>query len=130
MTRKSEPRRGEQEAAGQLWELLLRPGPCRDRWQRRARNDHLTVLHDKVNCEAVRRVLVDHLRSVGELRDDQSGYGRRSRPWKDQVYDVVNGVRLSIHTLEIFVDAFGIAEAEAERLRAVHSGDISVKSGS
>jgi hypothetical protein len=111
-------------AASALWELLRVDGPYREAWKQVARKEHLSAANGKVNVEAVRRLVLDRLWERGEFDSDPRSHENwQRRPWKDRIYGVANGRRLSIGTLEAFILAFGVSDDEAEPLRALHAGD-------
>jgi hypothetical protein len=116
---------GQRGAAEYLRQLLLKPGRYRDAWQQRVTRPR----DDVINQMAVAEVIADQLRSVpGRAGDAQV------MPYQlgETVSGALAGLDLSRQTLELFVDAFGFAEHEAERLRRLWAGTarISVLSGS
>jgi hypothetical protein len=111
-------------AARALWRLLCDDGPYREAWKLVARKERLRVTNGKVSVEAVRRLVLDWLWEHGELKTDpRSLETQQQRPWKDRIYAVANGRRLSTHTLDTFIEAFDISDDDAARLRALHEGD-------
>lgn len=116
---------GQRAAAEYLRQLLLKPGRYRDTWQSRVARPRDNV----INQMAVAEVIVGQLRSApGHLGDAQM------MPYqlRETVSGALAGRQLGSQTLELFVDAFGFSEHEAERLRRLWAGTarISVLSGS
>jgi len=115
---------GQRAAAEYLRQLLLKPGRYRDAWQHRVARPR----DDVINQMAVAEVIAGQLRSVPSHAGDA-----QVMPY--QLRETVSGAlagQLSMQTLELFADAFGFAEHEAERLRRLWAGTarISVLSGS
>lgn len=115
---------GRRAAAGYLRELLAQQGRYRRRWQRhalRSRPGEITQL-------AVAEVLARHLWSHPRVSGDQDVIARQL---KDTVARALSGALLSRPTLALFIDAFGISGAHADRLWQLWegSGRISVLSG-
>ncbi|MBO0836928.1 MAG: hypothetical protein J2P28_15675, partial [Actinobacteria bacterium] len=112
---------GAQRAAAEyLRQLLLKPGPYRDAWQRlstRPRDDVINQL------------------AVAEVIAGQQDAARR-RPGAGQVLpyqvrDVVSGALfggiLTAETLQIFIEAFGFTEEESSRLRRLLAGSTRIR---
>jgi hypothetical protein len=115
---------GRRAAAGYLRELLQRPGAYRRLWEQhvvRARSGEITQL-------AVAEVLARRLWSYPRGPGDADVLPHQL---KDTVSRALSGRLLSRSTLSLFIDAFGISEAEADRLWQLWegSGTISVLSG-
>lgn len=99
------------EAAGiHLSALLRQPGRYRSSWQRYARSATPT---DAVNQAAVARVLAEYLWDEGLVSDRDHHLPRRL---KDQVSRALAGRFLPPTTLRTFIEAFGIAESDADEL--------------
>jgi hypothetical protein len=115
---------GRRAAAGYLRELLQRQGPYRRLWEQhvvRARSGKITQL-------AVAEVLARHLWSYPRVPGDADALPHQL---KDTVSRALSGRLLSRSTLSLFIDAFGLSDAEAERLWRLYegSGMITVLSG-
>jgi hypothetical protein len=122
MDTKSPP--GRRAAAAYLRELLERPGAYRRRWERhvvRARPGEIVQL-------AVAEVLARHLWSYPRAPGDGDVLAHQL---KDTVSRALSGRLLSRPTLALFIDAFHVSAAEADRLWRLWegSGTISVLSG-
>jgi hypothetical protein len=117
---------GSQRAAAEyLRQLLLKPGPYRDAWQR-----YVTRPRDGViNQMAVAEVIASRLRSAPGHPGDAQVMPYQLR---DTVSGALSGRQLSAETRQLFADAFGFAQHEADRLRRLWEGSarISVLSGS
>jgi hypothetical protein len=115
---------GRRAAASYLLELLQRPGGYRRLWEQyvvRARRSGVTQL-------AVAEVLARHLWSYPRGHGDADVLPHQL---KDTVSRALTGKLLSRSTLALFIDAFGISGAEADRLWQLWegSGSVSVLSG-
>jgi hypothetical protein len=115
---------GRRAAASYLLELLQRPGAYRRLWEQhvvRARRSGITQL-------AVAEVLARHLWSYPRGHGDADVLPHQL---KDTVSRALTGKLLSRSTLALFIDAFGISDAEADRLWRLWegSGSVSVLSG-
>ncbi len=115
---------GRRAAASYLLELLQRPGGYRRLWEQyvvRARRSGITQL-------AVAEVLARHLWSYPRGHGDADVLPHQL---KDTVSRALTGKLLSRSTLALFIDAFGISDAEADRLWRLWegSGSVSVLSG-
>jgi hypothetical protein len=115
---------GRRAAASYLLELLQRPGGYRRLWEQyvvRARRSGITQL-------AVAEVLARHLWSYPRGHGDADVLPHQL---KDTVSRALTGKLLSRSTLALFIDAFGISDAEADRLWQLWegSGSVSVLSG-
>ncbi|WP_125775017.1 hypothetical protein [Antribacter gilvus] len=98
------------EAARYLSELLAQPGPYRRLWQSRATR----LRGEEINHRAVCRVLAPVVWAEGhEISEDSL---------KDRVSRALRGEVLSTQTLTWFVEAFGFARHEAEKLWALYLG--------
>lgn len=107
------PRRGELAAAGLLWFLLAEEGPYRNKWVAVARRDGLPVFVNEVNQTAVRRVITAWAEDNGELSEEELD---KPRPMKDRIFRLASVQMLSPQTLRWFIEAFEIADHEADRL--------------
>jgi hypothetical protein len=115
---------GRRTAAKYLRELLAQQGPCRRRWEQyvvRSRSGEINQL-------AVAEVLAQHLWSHPRVTGDADVLPRQL---KDTVARALSGTLLSRPTLALFIDAFRISGADADRLWRLWegSGRISVFSG-
>jgi hypothetical protein len=118
------PSAGRRTAAKYLHELLAQQGPYRRRWEQhvvRARSGEITQL---AVAEVLARYLWSHPRVAGDA-------DVLPRQLKDTVARALSGTLLSRPTLALFIDAFGISGADADRLWRLWegSGRISVLSG-
>ena len=118
------PTAGRRAAAKYLRELLTQQGPYRRRWERyvvRARSTEITQL---AVAEVLARYLWTHPRVTGDA-------DALPRQLKDTVSRALSGTLLSRPTLALFIDAFRISSADADRLWRLWegSGRISVLSG-
>lgn len=122
---KEPPEPAIEAACRHLWTLLLQEGTkYRRKWELEARERGLDIRTGRGIVEAIRSVLVQYLDRIGEL--DEGAVNRRA--WKDQVYGIKNGDRLTTKTLQVVIDAFEIPEAEAEQLWKLLK-DVSSESG-
>jgi hypothetical protein len=115
---------GRRAAASYLRELLQRPGPYRRQWEQhvvRPRPGEITQL-------AVAEVLARYLWSYPRVPGDAEVLPRQL---KDTVSRALSGRLLSRSALSLFIEAFGLTEPEADRLRRLWegSGTISVLTG-
>ena len=99
------------KAAHYLRLLLERDGPYRQTWQQRATRLRATG----VNYDAIARVLAYY-------KERHSPEGVDPRAINDTVRRALNGAVLTAGTLTWFIDAFGMDEADAHRLRALLAG--------
>jgi hypothetical protein len=99
---------GVRWAAQRLTELLGEPR-YRRHWQR-----YSTVRRGELSRAAVAAVLDAHLLETGEV-----GGEHRPRSLENRVGRALNGQRLSDPTLELFIAAFGMTDADAEELRSL-----------
>jgi hypothetical protein len=116
---------GQRAAAEYLRQLLLKPGRYLQAWQQQVARPRDGV----INQMAVAEVIVGHLRSVpGRTGDSQM------MPYqlRDTVSWALSGRQLSRHTLQLFIDAFGLSDHETGRLWQLWNGStkIGVLSGS
>jgi hypothetical protein len=118
------PSAGRRAAASYLRAILTQQGPYRRLWEQhvlRARSDQITQL-------AVAEVLARYLWSHPRVAGDEDVLPRQL---KDTVARALSGALLSQPTLNLFIEAFGISDEDADRLRRLWqgSGHISVLSG-
>lgn len=111
MARSSPARLG---TAGLLCQLLREEPAYRRRWTRHTRSPGRGV-----HQGAVAHVLAEHLRDTGAEPAADDALPRRL---KDVVSRALSGKTLSLRVLNLFVDAFDMDEATAERLRELLSG--------
>jgi len=117
--------RESRRAAGEyLRQLLLKPGHYRGAWQQYVARPRDGV----INQMAVAEVIASRLRATpGHLGDAQV------MPYqlRDTVSGALSGQHFSADTLRLFIDAFGFAEHEVERLWQLWNGStrIGVLSG-
>lgn len=115
---------GQRAAAEYLRQLLLKPGRYREAWQRHVARPR----DDVINQLAVAELLVDCLRSAPGRPGSAHVMAYQLR---DTVAGALSGGQLSLQTLELFIEAFDLAEHEAGRLKRLWGGatTISVMSG-
>lgn len=120
----STPTAGRRAASSYLHELLQRPGAYRRQWE------HYVVRArpGEINQLAVAEVLARRLWSYPRGPGDADVLPHQL---KDTVGRALSGRLLSRSTLSVFIDGFGISDAEADRLWRLWegSGTISVLSG-
>lgn len=109
-----------QAAATYLRELLLRPGRTRRKWEQYSQRLRM----NQVNQLAVAEVLAQHLwlnpRKPGES-------DLLPRQLKDTVSRALSGKLLARGTLELFMDAFALPDAEREHLWRLWEGSPNVR---
>ncbi len=109
-----------QAAATYLRELLLRPGRARRKWEQYSQRSRM----NQVNQLAVAEVLAQHLwlnpRKPGES-------DLLPRQLKDTVSRALSGKLLARGTLELFMDAFALPDAEREHLWRLWEGSPNVR---
>jgi hypothetical protein len=115
---------GRRAAATYLHEMLLRPGSYRRMWMQNA----IRARDGEVNQLAVAEVLARRLWSYPRGPGDVDVLPRQL---KDTVSRALSGRLLSRSTLTLFIEAFGLADDEADRLWRLWagSGRISVLAG-
>jgi len=113
-----------QAAAAYLRELLLRPGRYRRRWEQYAERSRAGQINHLAVAEVLARYRWRHPRTQGDS-------DVLPRQLKDTALRALSGKMLSRATLTLFIDAFGLTDAEADRLRRLAAGSsrISVLSG-
>jgi hypothetical protein len=113
-----------QAAAAYLRELLLRPGRYRRRWEQYAERSRPGQVNQLAVAEVLARYRWSHPRTEGDS-------DVLARQLKDTVLRAMTGRMLSRATLNLFVEAFGFSDMEAEQLRRLWAGTsrISVLSG-
>ncbi|MGO9081691.1 MAG: hypothetical protein ACLQDY_22045 [Streptosporangiaceae bacterium] len=118
------PADGRRAAASYLRELLLRPGSYRRPWEQHV----MRARPDEVNQLAVAEVLARQLWDFPRTSRDADVSARQL---KDTVSRALSGRLLSRPTLALFIEAFDIANDDAERLWQLWdgSGTISVLAG-
>jgi hypothetical protein len=111
-------------AAAYLRELLLRPGRYRRRWEQYAERSRAGQVNHLAVAEVLARYRWRHPRTQGDS-------DVLPRQLKDTVLRALSGKMLSRATLTLFIDAFGLTDAEADRLLRLAAGSsrISVLSG-
>jgi hypothetical protein len=120
---------GRRAASEYLRQLLLKPGSYRLAWQKHV----VRARHDAINQLAVAEVLARHLSAAsGGPGAGWSGTDVMPHQLKDTVSRALSGRLLSKPALELFIDAFGFTDDEADRLWRLWNGSatISVLSGS
>lgn len=93
----------------------MRPGPYRHLWEQHV----VRARRGNINQLAVAEVLARYLSGNPRRPADEHA---RPMQLKDTVSRVLSGRLLSRSTLRLFIDAFGIAEDEAERLWQLWEG--------
>lgn len=107
----------DEKAAGlYLRTLLAEPGTYRRRWLRHVRRSSPRA---DISQAAIAQVLAEHLWDTGEVDDHDCELPRRL---KDPVNRALNGGRLSLRTLRLFIDAFDFSAADGSRLLALRDG--------
>jgi hypothetical protein len=119
----SEPQ-GRRAAASYLHELLQRPGAYRRRWEQHVVRARLGEINQLAVAEVLARRLWSYPRRAGDA-------DVLAHQLKDTVSRALSGRLLSRQTLSLFIEAFRISDAEADRLYRLWegSGTISVLSG-
>jgi hypothetical protein len=117
MARSERQQHGERAAGLHLQQLMLRPGPYRDEWERHAHN----VRPGEIRQEAVCRVIAEHLYEAGE--HDEADI-KLARSLKDRVSRALGGRGLSMQTLRWFEEAFRLSRHDALRVRELYRGDL------
>jgi hypothetical protein len=110
---------GRALAAAYLRQLLLKPGGYRRQWEQHVVRER----RGEINQLAVAEVLAEHLWSFPRHEGDIDVMPRQL---KDSVSRALSGRLLSRPQLALFIDAFAIAEDEAERLWRLWNGSASV----
>jgi hypothetical protein len=108
-------RRGQRAAGLHLRQLLLRPGPYRDRWERLARD----AGPDEIRQDAVGQVVAEHLQETGERGETDTNL---ARTLKDRVSRALGGRGLSLETLRWFEAAFVLSRNDQQRIRELYRG--------
>ena len=118
------PPAGRRAAASYLRAILAQQGPYRRLWEKHV----VRARSDQINQLAVAEVLARYLWSHPRVAGDEDVLPRQL---KDTVARALSGALLSQPTLTLFIEAFGISDGEADRLRRLWegSGRISVLSG-
>jgi hypothetical protein len=109
-----------QAAAEYLHELLLRPGRQRRTWEQYAERTR----HGQVNQLAVAEVLARYLWQHPRRRGDGDLLPRQL---KDMAARALSGRVLSRATLELFIDAFALPDAEQDQLWRLWEGSPRVR---
>jgi hypothetical protein len=115
---------GRRAAARYLHALLAQEGPYRRRWERNVLRSRSAEINQLAVAEVLARYLWNHPRATGDA-------DVLPRQLKDTVARALSGTLLSRPTLALFIDAFRISDADADRLWRLWagSGRISVLSG-
>jgi hypothetical protein len=111
--------RGRGVAASYLRQLLLKPGSYRRLWEQHVVRER----RGEINQLAVAEVLAEHLWTYPRRPGDTDVLPRQL---KDSVSRALSGRLLSRPLLALFIDAFAIAQSEAERLWRLYEGSTSV----
>jgi hypothetical protein len=116
----AKPFEGHRAAGEYLRQLLLKPGLYRNMWQQRVAHPRDTV----INQLAVAEVVADYLRSS----PSRPGHSQ-VMPYqlREVVSEALSGRQLSLESLSLFIDAFGLAEHEADRLRRLWAGTSRIR---
>jgi hypothetical protein len=109
--------RGQRAAGLHLRQLLLRPGPYRDQWERHAHD----APPEEIRQEAVCTVIAEYLYETGEHDESDT---RLARTLKDRVSRAVSGRGLSLQTLRWLEAAFRLSPRDAQRIRELYRGDL------
>jgi len=110
---------GRQAAASYLRELLLRPGRYRRIWEQHA----IRVRLGEINQLAVAEALARHLWSYPSASGDADVVAHQL---KDTVARSLSGSVLSRRALSLFIDAFGFADQEQDRLWRLWEGSAAI----
>jgi hypothetical protein len=115
---------GRRAAARYLHALLTQQGPYRRLWEQHVVRARASEITQFAVAEVLARYLWNHPRVAGDSEV-------LARQLKDSVARALSGTLLSRSTLSLFIDAFGISNADAGRLWRLWegSGRISVLSG-
>jgi hypothetical protein len=115
---------GRRAAARYLHALLAQQGPYRRLWEQHVVRARSSEINQFAVAEVLARYLWNHPRVAGDAEV-------LARQLKDSVARALSGTLLSRSTLSLFIDAFGISDADADRLWRLWegSGRISVLSG-
>src|SRR5450759_2067685 len=105
--------RGQRAAGLHLRQLLLRPGPYRDQWERHAHD----APPEEIRQEAVCTVIAEYLYETGEHDESDT---RLARTLKDRVSRAVSGRGLSLQTLRWLEAAFRLSPRDAQRIRELY----------
>jgi len=111
---------GQRAAAEYLRQLLLKPGPYRDAWQRRVANPR----DDVINQLAVAELIAGQPRTA---RDGRSESHMEPYQLREVVAGALSGGLLSDDTLQMFIGAFSFTEDEAGRLRRLLAGSSRIR---
>lgn len=109
--------RGQRAAGFHLRQLLRRPGPYRDSWERLARD----ARPDEIRQDAVCQVIADWLQDTGERGETDTGL---ARTLKDRVSRALGGRGLSLETLRWFEGAFRLSRNDRQRVRELYRGTL------
>ena len=115
---------GRRAASSYLRELLERPGAYRRQWEQHVVRTRTGEINQLAVAEVLARWLWSYPRGTGDA-------DVLPHQLKDTVGRALSGRLLSRSTLTLFIDAFGIPDADADRLWRLWegSGTISVLSG-
>ena len=109
-----------QAAAEYLHELLLRPGRTRRTWEQYAERTRLGQVNQLAGGEVLARHLWQHPRRRGDG-------DLLPRQLKDTAARALSGRLLSRATLELFMDAFALPDAEQDQLWRLWEGSPRVR---
>ncbi len=110
-----EPVDNLERVADRLKELLGRPGRYQSQWMRQAQR----VREGQLSEAAIARVLFKYLTVSGEASGDAS---MTSRQFKDLVRRALRGTTITKRTLDWFINAFNMDEADAIGLWEIFTG--------
>jgi hypothetical protein len=116
---------GRRAAAEYLRQLLLKPGHYREAWQQYVARPRDGV----INQLAVAEVIARRLQAAPSHPGDAQMMPYQLR---DTVSGALSGLQFSVHTMQLFIEAFGFSDQEAGRLWRLWNGSarIGVMSGS
>jgi hypothetical protein len=109
--------------AAALLKALLQQEEYAELWQRRQKR----ARSGELNQAAIAQVIVEHLWRDGVWDDTDESLGPRRL--KDRVRRALTGEDMGPKTLELFIDAFDMAPADARRLRAALNAPPSATGG-
>lgn len=114
------PPPGQQQAAAYLYELLLRPGRYRRKWEQYSERGR----HGRLNQLAVAETLAHYLWQHPRTSADRDVLPRQL---KDTTSRALSGTLLSKQTLQLFMDAFDLPDFERDQLSKLWSGAVGIR---
>ncbi|HEU5419122.1 MAG TPA: hypothetical protein VFV41_15625 [Streptosporangiaceae bacterium] len=111
--------KGRAVAAAYLRQLLLKQGSYRRLWEQHVIRERPGEINQLAVAEVLARYLWSYPRHAGDA-------DVMPRQLKDTVSRALSGRLLSRPTLSLFIEAFGIADSEADRLWRLFNGSESI----